>query len=179
MEDKNVIFLGIKLNSTEMINKALEAGVDINTADNQGCPPLIVAVSCESDDIVQLLIAKGADVNCVFQGYSPLMVAAENGLINISNSLIEANADINAHTADGLSVLMAASRDGFIDLVKKLLSIGVDVRAKTDGGSTALMIAKQFKQHKVIEVLEKHLGIFDYGVSSELSELSEMIDVVR
>ena len=154
-----------------MINTALKAGIDINTVDEQGYPPLIMAVACEFDDIVQLLIAKGADVNCAVQGYSPLMVAAENGLISISNALIEANADINAHTEVGLSVLMAVSRYGFIDLVIKLLSKGVDARAKTNGGSTALMIAKQFKQDKVIELLEKHLGIFDYGVSSELLEM--------
>ena len=171
--DSNSIFSAIKLNIPEMAISVLEDGIDLNTKNSRGFSPLMMAVSLKRNNIVQVLIDRGADVDCKVQGFTPLMFAAQEGFTDIANILIEANADINEKTNDGLSVLMAAVRDGHIEIIKILLAKGVDVKATTNKGTTALMVAKEFKQKKVIELLEKHLGVYDYGISPEL--LSKMV----
>jgi ankyrin repeat protein len=143
--------------------------IDLNITNNSGATPLICAISIRSSECVKLLLDKGADIEYSCDGYTPLMLAAQEGLFDIVQILINNKADINAkHPDNGLSVLMAAARDGHLEIVNLLLANGVDVEAATTEGSTALMIARYFKQKQVVEILEKHLGIYNYGIAPEI-----------
>jgi uncharacterized protein len=89
------ILSGIKMNIIEMVREAIESGEDVNTLDKSGSSPLFNAIIKKNLEIVELLIEKGADINCVVQNYSPLLLSIEQGQDEISKTLINAKAELN------------------------------------------------------------------------------------
>ena len=97
-------------------------------------------------EILELLIAKGADVNAKRDdGETPLhqaaflMVAKE-----IIELLINKGADVNAKSDDGWTPLhVAASNEGLKEIVELLIDKGSDVSAKSDRGWTPLHYAAE------------------------------------
>ena len=68
-----------------MINK----GASIDLADKAGCTPLYIASSYGQEEVVKLLISKGADVNKVnLEGKSVLEIALFNGVTKVIDELL-------------------------------------------------------------------------------------------
>ena len=80
------------------MTKDLSAGEDVNEKDENGGTPLQVATYEGHKEIVELLIAKGADVNAKESGLgtAPLHRAAFRGHEAIVELLIAEGADVNA-----------------------------------------------------------------------------------
>ena len=73
-------------------------------------------------DIVELLIAKGADVNAKFDddGSTPLHLAAWKGHFETAELLIAAGADVNAKMEDGDTPLdLAKGHPEIAELLRK------------------------------------------------------------
>ncbi|WP_339049430.1 ankyrin repeat domain-containing protein [Spiroplasma endosymbiont of Colias croceus] len=66
-----------------------------------------------------LLTPKNVNVNYSDQsGYSPLMIAAENGFLEITNALIENNANLNYANQNGNTALMMANKNNHIKIAR-------------------------------------------------------------
>lgn len=94
---------------------------------NHYCPytsmtPLYHAAGNNRNDIVDILIEYGADVNKQnrLSGNAPLHVACEKGHITIISRLLASNANPNAFSSSLTIPIMYASRHGHIDIVKLL-----------------------------------------------------------
>lgn len=75
-------------------------------------------------------------------GRTALMVAAENGRLQIVNLLLSKGADLNAHdNRFGSTAVMLAAYSGHEDIVEILIHNGADVNAARSDGVTALMLA--------------------------------------
>jgi ankyrin repeat protein len=89
----------------------IEAGTDVNARDVDGRTALIESLTTENDipdELIALLIEKGANVNVrIANGLTPLMIAV-SGPPRIVRLLIEAGADIQARDDGGMSVLRMA-----------------------------------------------------------------------
>jgi len=80
-----------KKGDLEAVKKALEAGADVNKADEGGNPPLASAFFWP--DIVQLLLDKKADPN---GGKYPALISAANSYsVDVMDKLLQAGADPN------------------------------------------------------------------------------------
>lgn len=97
-------------------------------------------------ETVQLLLARGADVNVHSeQGYTPLMYAAAswgagNPLLNL---LLDAGADVNARNMyGGTALMMAAGKYGHVSTVQLLVKAGGDINLRDKAGHTALWTAR-------------------------------------
>ena len=79
----------------------------MNAKDEDSWTPLHSAVAGGHKDVVELLIAKGADVNAKDEEYGaiPLHHAAQAGHKEIVELLIAAGADVNAKNKDGKTPL--------------------------------------------------------------------------
>ena len=100
------IWVSARLGNIEAVRWHLDAGTDVNAKDeNAGGTPLHTVAINGHKEIVELLIAEGADVNAKgVVGATPLHSAAVNGHKEIAELLIDNGADVNAKTgaADAL-----------------------------------------------------------------------------
>jgi ankyrin repeat protein len=84
----------------------MEAGADPNGL------PLIMAIQCGELEIVEAMIAGGADVNGPYQDTTPLVRAVESRYPEVVHALIAAGADVNLRAKKGVTPFEAALRPG-------------------------------------------------------------------
>ncbi|MCJ1360834.1 MAG: hypothetical protein MMC33_010843, partial [Icmadophila ericetorum] len=136
--------------------------VNWNQRNHDGRTGLQVAAEGGHIEMVEKLLAAGADVNAAagrYGGRTALQAAAEGGHIEVVEKLLAAGADVNAAAGyEGRTGLQAAAVGGHIEVVEKLLATGADVNAAAaaaNEGQTALQAAAA---GGYIEVAEKLLA---------------------
>ena len=113
-----------------------------------GKTPLHVAAYGGHDQIVEFLIAEGADVNATTaSGSTPLHGAAYGGHARCAQMLIEAGAEVSAANNSGYTPLHSAAAGGSVETVKLLVDQGVDINSQKHGGATALIHAALGNHH--------------------------------
>ena len=93
----------------------------------------MTCASSGNADAVRMLIARGADVNAKepSQNQTALMWAAAERHPNVVRLLVEAGADLQAHTKKGFTALHFAAREGDLDSARQLLAAGVNVNIRS------------------------------------------------
>ncbi|KAL6249525.1 hypothetical protein RBB50_003378 [Rhinocladiella similis] len=104
-----------------------------------------------SQEIVQMLLDKGADVNAKGVYGSALYVASRHGHEKVVQTLVDGGVDINAEGKYG-SALYVASKRGHEKVVQTLVDGGVDINAEGEYGS-ALYVASKRGHEKVVQTL--------------------------
>jgi cytohesin len=153
----------------EVVKQHLAVGTDVNAKDDLRYTPLHVAAQQGHDrckEIVELLIAAGADVNVKDGqgGLTPLHTAIGNGNKEIVELLIANGADVNAGRSDGgwTPLHKAAGGAGarhkqphqqHKEIVQMLIAAGADVNAKTKHGTRVLDKAND---REIAALLRKH-----------------------
>ena len=117
--------------------RLLEEGAYLNARDNWGATPLHEAAARGHTAIVELLIARSADVNVrkTHDGATPLHEAVWDGHKAVVELLVAKGADVNARdTAYGQTPLHNASMNA--DIFEFLVAHGADVNAQDVFGKT-------------------------------------------
>lgn len=111
-----------------------------------------------NDEIIQILVDHGADVNA--NHGRALQVAAARGSVQTVQVLLAAGADINAPALrrNGKTTLQGAVLRGNIDLVKTLLDAGADINAppSPEWGETAIQAAAGSGDVRMVQFLLSH-----------------------
>src|SRR5437763_1666918 len=120
----------------EVARVLIAAGADVNASDRSGGrTPLVYAASpstSQSDEMVLLLLAHGANVRAVdVHGTSVLNVAASGGRSTVQ-LLLDHGADVNLAGTDG-SPLTSAASAGNLDVVSLLLDRGAEINPRVSG----------------------------------------------
>ena len=104
----------------EAIKQAIADGVDVNSKGIGGFTPLLIAAMEGHNEVVELLISKGADVDARWHGdgATPLRFAAARGYKEIVELLISKGADVNAKAVTGETPLDYAKGET-TDLLRK------------------------------------------------------------
>ena len=108
---KETLHKACKKGDIEAVKQHLATGADVNAGGVFGTTtPLYLAAGEGHKEIVELLIAKGANVNTkTDEGSTPLHSATANEHENIAELLIEKGADVNAKDNKGRTALHCAT----------------------------------------------------------------------
>eukprot|EP00750_Incisomonas_marina_P027562 INCI6206.1.p2 GENE.INCI6206.1~~INCI6206.1.p2 ORF type:complete len:573 (-),score=162.31 INCI6206.1:8379-10097(-) len=106
------------------------------------------AIEYDDIDSLEQLLEEEDDIESIIntpdhEGYSPLIVAASIGLVDIAETLLEHKANINYIAPDHASALFCAVQEKHWELVEVLCDFGADLNAQLDKGPTPLYIASQ------------------------------------
>ncbi|KAK5651980.1 hypothetical protein OQA88_11523 [Cercophora sp. LCS_1] len=152
-------------------------------AEKQYAPPgkpsdLIIASYLGHDNIAQVLLARGAELEAKDDKYgrTPLSCASGRGHEAVVKQLLEHGANVEAEDEDGQTPLCWASTSGHEAVVKRLLGHGANVEAEDENGQTPLSWASEGGHEAVVEQLLAHganVGVGDGNGRTPLSRASE------
>lgn len=115
--------------------------------------PLIRASAKGFTDIVEVLLAAGAIVDCQDGPNTALCYAADHGHVDVVRLLLKAGANVNHNLLRGQTPLQAAAMERHIDIVGKLIEAGADLNAQTQGYPSALHFAARTHQNDIMSLL--------------------------
>lgn len=148
------IFEASKTGDIERILELISAQKDtINSIDENGFSPLILAAYRNQSTCVELLLSKGANVNYCSPEGTALHAVCYKGNVEMARLLLKNNQSINALSSRGTSCLVYAVQSGKIELVQLLLDKGADKNIADEYSRLPLDYAKQAKNQQLIELL--------------------------
>lgn len=120
----------------DLVRSIIEDGADPNGLDRHNETPLMAAAECESEEILELLLSCGAEINTSgHEGNTPLNLAVDISI-------------------DGTIQSGGMPGDEPVNVIKALLNNGADLNAKNNKGETPLDWAQGYKSKKVFGVLD-------------------------
>jgi len=155
---KSALMVACKQGDLALVEKMVDAGVNINELTQTGGTPFMFAVLGDQIDIAKWLYAKGANLDSQgSNGWSAATIAGARGQSAMLKWLIEAGADINAVDVYRFTPLMRAVDNQHEQAVRTLLNRGAaEVNVKDESDNTALHFAVANEQKSVIAMLLQH-----------------------
>ena len=143
MSDSDIHICSMNGNLDGLNELIAAGGVDINESGRWGWTPLHRASFNGNLEVVNVLVALGAEVNKTnIDGSTPLHYASINGHLEVVNVLVAAGAEVNKTNNNGSTPLHYASRYGRLEVVKALIRAKADVRIENDQGNAPVDIAR-------------------------------------
>jgi len=128
------IFEAAEKGTVEQVRNFVEllGGDCVNVKNDFGFTPLHRAAENSNVDVLQYLVAQGANVNVKnLPGETPLHVAAgRNSNVDVLRYLVAQGANVNVKNLADQTPLHLAARSNSIDVLKYLISQGADVNAR-------------------------------------------------
>jgi hypothetical protein len=122
----------------------LQHGADVHLDNKFGYTPLMQAVMRNDASMVRLLLDKGAriDQKNYYTELTPLMMAVDNGFVELVELLISRHADLNLQDGRGDTALMHAIAARQSKIAQRLTQAGADTTLKDKQGQTAKDLVK-------------------------------------
>lgn len=146
-----VLELATSINSPKAVEILLNHGVDVNAKKDGIYTPLCSAIRDDHENLVEVLLAAGADPNLPALDY-PVFKAVTYHRTHMLPRLLAAGSNPKAPKG----VIEAAVAHHNTDAVLFLLKQGVDINARNSAGHTALTTAIRENDVEMIDILMKH-----------------------
>lgn len=155
--NKNAFLRAIQDGDQEITDLFVRANFNVNVADEQGTPALLIALKKGYTIVAKILVESGADVNARDRlGLTPLLIACGKstyGFKAVAEQLVERGAAINVRDSLGFTPLLLSLSGGTIGIAKLLIEKGADVLACTRRGETALLLAEKHSGPEGVEIM--------------------------
>jgi ankyrin repeat protein len=126
----------------------LEKGLTVNAAANSGGTALMFAAGAGHFEVVQALLAAGADPNAV-------VAATSEYIEQVVAAVAEGKTDVETHK-DGITALMLAAESGHLEIAQLLVEQGAIVDVADDEDLTPLLNAVKGGHEDIARYLLKH-----------------------
>jgi ankyrin repeat protein len=125
-----------------VVDRLLKAGANPSLAPD-GAPPLLACARAGAVAAVQMLIARGADVNAKdsWRGQTALMWAASENHAELIKALLAGGAEVDARSTGNFTALMFAVRQDAREAARLLIAAGADVNLPGPNGQDLLRLA--------------------------------------
>ncbi len=155
------IHAAVRAGDVEQVDAALKSGAGLNSPDNWGRTPLIVALQQGKAPVVEMLLSRGASVAATDAwGRTPLLVATQLKNTAAIRLLLEQKSDVNAANRNDITPLISAAQTGNQEAATMLLRAGAAPDRADNLGWTALMWAAFRKDAAIAKLL------FDNGADA-------------
>ena len=130
----------------------------VSATDEYGKTALMRAAARGHNEIVDLLLAAGADVNLRHKhGYTALHLATSSGHLQAVVALLTRGAEVNVARHSGVTALWEAAYHGHREIVDVLVAHGADVNVQVKlTGPTALWAAATNGYREIVNILLEH-----------------------
>jgi hypothetical protein len=138
---------------TLTITTLLDAGEDINLADEHSMPPILRSLYAGHLQATKLLFARGADPSKVdISGWNALHCSSIGGNVNCINFVFDnTTIDVNSIDNDDWNAIAYALNNANLDAAKLLIEKGANIFMKNDEGERAIV---QGDEHLGPQVLQ-------------------------
>ncbi len=127
-----------------VIRMLLDAGADVNSSDNWGATALDLAAWRGFEEVVNLLLERGALLpDAPIKIRELLQNAAEKRLTGLFSRIAEKGADLTFPIEDGGTLLNAAASGGAVPILETLLAKGLDINRQDGNGWSPLHFAAE------------------------------------
>jgi uncharacterized protein len=169
--ETSVIHLAARDGDLRKVDSLLKENPElISLKDSLGQTPLHGAAASCRKKVVELLLAKGADVNDKDNsGQTPLHSATFMGCTDAAELLLAKGVDVNAKANNDWTPLHQAVSAGWKDTVELLLAKGAEINAKDSDGNTAL--------HRAVLLLDRFREDASFPVFSGITVMIETLQV--
>ena len=116
----------------------LNSGSNINKKSKEGFTPINISIASEHNEITELLIKNGADLNTFCFEWSPLILAICYENEQLVNLIINNGANVNLADEDNITPLHRAANGESLYIVKLLINRGANINAIDSSGFTPL-----------------------------------------
>jgi len=160
----------IRYGTIDDVNRMVSACHDINGYDEFGQAPLHVAAAAGRNDVVTVLLAKGANINGLDSRHdeTALYFAAEAGHTDTVQLLLSRGAALSPKGASDVTPLHGAASGGHADTTQFLIGAREDVNAKAKLVGTPLEMAIRSGDAQTAKVLLDHGANVDLDGSNDL-----------
>ena len=146
----------------DRVERLIAGGAAPNAYSDDGWTPLHLAAFFGHSNIVELLLARSADVAARSRnanGNTPLHAALAANQKMAAGLLIGRGADVNAADAAGWRPLHLVAANNNIEAMKTLIAQGAEVTATNGEGLTPLALAEQRHHREAVALLQRHGGV--------------------
>jgi ankyrin repeat protein len=165
-KDKALITASYGRNNSDVL-RFLDEGADVNTRNEDGATPLMIAVRTNNPGLMLFLLRHKPNIDARDKDdFTPLMWASAVGHVLCAAQLLDEGANINEQ--GGLleqTPLMLAVCGGHLEMVQLLLEKGANVYVKHPQLGNALLMSnnRRGNQHQIINLLKRYGGKEDYS----------------
>lgn len=125
----------------------------INSTNEAGYSPLVLACYSGNDSVVTFLVDKVENINGATNYGSPLMAATVKGYIKIANILLKHKANPNITDGKGITAGHYAVMFRKYSIIEMLVEANADFNLKDNNGKSALDYAKNYNDEKINKLL--------------------------
>lgn len=132
---------------------------DLNSRGELGMTPLMLAALKGELELVETLLAVGADVKAVNDDeHHALWFACVNGDLQLVQRLISAGSNLDNRNVNGVTCVIYAASTGKLDVLKTLVEAGADLSITTHDGVSVLESAATLPVLRYLRPLGREAG---------------------
>jgi ankyrin repeat protein len=182
VSDADAFAIAVAMGDPVIVRSAIAAGVDVNGVGQKGVPPIVLSAAKGQEEILDLSLGAGADVNQADRngGMTALHAATALGREELVRKLIARGANLDASFGrPPTTALSIAFRKGFKNIARCLLESGADPNVSIETpsdppeqqGVTPLIYAASAGDMEMLRALVDHKADLNFPKADGLTPL--------